>query len=106
MMVYVYSLISKTHKKKTPKHMLQNKHPKNTCTKIYTITPRNINMEPENTGPPGRGKTSEPRPLFSSSMFIFGGVPVLVYHTRLPVDLRPCHWFESLCRWHSQVHIA
>ena len=26
-------------------------------------------------------------------------------HTRTS-DLRPCHWFEPLCRWHSQVHIT
>ena len=25
--------------------------------------------------------------------------------TRLPT-CTPCHWFEPLCRWHSQVHIA
>ena len=37
------------------------------------ITPRKINMEPENTGPPGEGKSSEPKHHFPAATLNFGG---------------------------------
>ena len=63
-------------------------------TTFVPFTPRKINMEPWEYGPPGRGKSSS-KASFSGSMLIFGGVHVdilgvgWIYLSRIMARVNP-----------------